>query len=180
MKANKIFTVFVTLLLSLSVLASESSTNRQNKRFQIVASYGGDYSSGAVGVFGGYFLDRDKLLGVGISKYSSSFVEGTGIQVLYKSYVGNSFYWQPTLSYRNAGHVDDDFFGLGERTRTDDFRDLSLGFKIGNQWQWDSFTLGCDWVGISGVFSNLGGSKKESYSSDSHVTLLNLYLGVSF
>jgi hypothetical protein len=55
---------------------------------------------------------------------------------------------------------------------------LGTGIRVGNQWQWKHFTLGCDWVGIGRVLSyfKYSESEKNFYT----VTLMNVYLGWSF
>lgn len=84
--------------------------------------------------------------------------------------------------------------------------DTSAAFKvsstaaalvIGNQWQWDNFTLGCDWFGVSAPLATRFSDEKFSANADSidrnrqerdkehfgKKTLqqgLKLYLGASF
>lgn len=42
----------------------------------------------------------------------------------------------------------------------------AAAFVIGNQWQWGSFTLGCDWFGLSVPFVANYGKEKFSTNAD--------------
>ena len=58
----------------------------------------------------------------------------------YKKFVGNSFYYQPSVYYRRTSH---------QTTVTYKYRDAGLGLRIGNEWQWENFMLGIDWLGVN-------------------------------
>ena len=91
--------------------------------------------------------------------------------------------------YRNATTIDShtslylggELIGRSYEGRTS-FADTGLGLKIGNQWQWDSFTMGCDWVGVSKSLAMLeqNGDKDADYPNATNVTLVNFYLGATF
>lgn len=72
---------------------------------------------------------------------------GNSIAVGFKKFAGNSFYWAFALERREyqfeqADEVENysfDFKGSA----------FSVGLVFGNQWQWQNFTLGCDWWGMT-------------------------------
>ena len=92
-----------------------------------------------------------------------------------KVFVTNSFYVSPylysrsleTLKYRGGSML------AGEET------DRGLGLKLGNQWHWDRFTLGCSWISYSTalVSENVYG---ESSSGESNLGLTEFYFGLAF
>lgn len=104
------------------------------------------------GIRGGYFLNKD--FSIGASYASGTALIGdlefskTVFEVGAKYFFGESFYLDGNLAMESfesvASVISTDFSRPvieGETSST------GLSFHIGNQWQWDNFTLGCDWVG---------------------------------
>ena len=76
----------------------------------------------------------------------------------------------------------------------------AINFQIGNQWQLQTFTMGCDWVGLSiPVYSNVSDKRlnaaaaasttnyndklderSKRYSSEINGNFVRFYLGMSF
>ena len=97
----------------------------------------------------------------------------------------------PTIYYkRNTG----DFFNA-----TLIYEDVGTGFRVGNEWQWENFTMGCDWVGVSQpIYSNVKEDKfipsagspdydrrqyvdeQNRFVKDTNINLLRVYAGASF
>ena len=112
-----------------------------------------------------------------------------------KMFLGNSF-------YANLGIGARKFTFIGESS-VDDTRieetitSYGAEFDIGNRWQWDSFTLGCDWVGVFKPFAYEAEQTITGANTDSVLSLdfentadgigkansphmLRLYFGFSF
>jgi hypothetical protein len=173
------------------VVANESELNREDKKFMAVMSWGSNYSTSSGGLTLSYFLDSDSLINLSYFDLSDDntvtddYDDGTAIELSFKQFNGNSFYFQVYGYYRSIEETDrtnsflfsspDGFYRL---------KDAGLGIKIGNQWQWDNFTIGCDWIGLGrriAKFSEEGSTRVFSFTSErTHVTALNLYLGFAF
>lgn len=50
------------------------------------------------------------------------------------------------------------------KSMSGDVTNLGVEFHIGNQWQWDNFKIGCDWIGGFAVLSN-----SKSFASNSEM-----------
>lgn len=88
--------------------------------------------------------------------------------IFYKHYEGNSFYVAGGLTYLNPYEEQDwDIFDLND---LDKFTSIGADNRIGNQWHWKNFTLGCDWIGIGKRFVKF--TKEDNYDSDTTATLL--------
>ncbi|SMF10612.1 hypothetical protein [Pseudobacteriovorax antillogorgiicola] len=91
--------------------------------------------------------DGETLVYVGVSTE----VKGSALSVSLRKFYGNSFYIEGGLDYAMVeGSFIIDETVLSERSETDlgSYSKLSAMFQIGNQWQWEAFTLGTSWVGI--------------------------------
>ena len=115
--------------------------------------------------------------------------KGSSISAGIKHFTSNSFYLKGEVYYRNQDHINK----TGSKVKpgtvsewmvtykdTARIEDIGLGFRIGNQWQWDRFTLGCDWAGINRSISTI--SKRGNLDSEdlNAINLLNFYIGASF
>lgn len=79
------------------------------------------------------------------------------LAVYAREFVGNSFYLEAglathqkhvrtldyTYDFRANGSLGVAYYEEQKYTRSD----FGVLFGIGNQWQWENFTLGCEWVG---------------------------------
>ncbi|MDA8793667.1 hypothetical protein N9N67_10485 [Bacteriovoracaceae bacterium] len=191
----------------------ESHANRFGKKAQVTLNTGAVLNLPVTGLSGGYFLDDRNVIGLSYFKYSEdssssdddeddengnsyeytdeeSLYSGNAFQVYYQYYVSNSFYFRPSLSYRNQTTIDQrkttyDTFNDRVIERVEDgkatYQDLVLGATIGNQWQWDNFTIGCDWIGFGERVAILGyDGDKSDFAANGTLTLLHLYVGASF
>lgn len=185
---------------AITEIVNSSELARADKQFQI--TYGGGFNQllPSTGVQLGYFLDANNVLGLEMYRFNDdndndydtkpeSMYSGSTIELSYQKYMGNSFYIQPSVIYRNATTIDtytanyvNDAWTVVEYEGKTSFTDLSVGFKIGNQWQWNNFTLGCDWIGITRHLSMLeqSGDKSATFPRRNGISLLNLYIGASF
>ncbi len=193
-----------------SIYRDSSEFNRLNKNFSIetvVVGYGPSRAT-TVGFNLGIFLDRNSLIEIqalGGRPITLSFLNSYDIYtrsfgVHYKHFHGNSFYWAAGLDYRSVDYKSNayDLFNSSVlETRTFDGSSLGPSLVIGNQWSWENFTLGCDWIGFYLPITSQVNSEKESsgapnaysrslkdeedyYIKSSSTIGLRFYLGASF
>jgi hypothetical protein len=101
------------------------------------------------------------------------------VTIGYRRFLGNSFNVMPTIYYkRNTG----DFFNA-----TLIYEDVGTGFRVGNEWQWENFTMGCDWFGLNYKTVEINHKEKGLGPIDTHtpmkaltMTFASFYLGYSF
>ena len=176
---------------------------RMDKDFELTfspVSLGG-FALTNSGVTAGAFINRNSQV---LASYSWNATDRTCINgincdledkfasVAFKRFVSNTFYMQGgathhTITYTESDSYGDIEFGFDAKITTADF-------AIGNQWNFNGFTLGCDWVSfalpLSTTYSN------SFYTEDSDMTELNdrqdewkkngkmfftkLYLGATF
>lgn len=198
--------------------SNESADNRQDKTWEISAILlgVGPSISSTSGLIGAYHLSPDEEILVEITggkltsdtgdfddKLGSSYdIKTSSIGIHYKRFAGNSFYFRTGLDARFVKY-DYQYRSIAFPANNSDIefsgRSLALNFQIGNQWQWENFTMGCDWIGVSvpitssikeekfessGTFASLD---RKQYDDDSrtlvkavHANFLRFYLGASF
>ena len=184
------------------VVVDESRANRDGKQYTLNAAITG-YSFGAASnsIEAGYHLDADKVIslqysdlknGTGDDKNSEDEVDrlwakdgvGSAISVNFKNFVSNSFYIKPGVYYRDQTKVEETTSSFGEllSSKYSEFKDMGVEFRIGNQWQFENFTLGADWVGITRTLNIMEQKGTYKYSAEdlSAANLLNFYLGYTF
>jgi hypothetical protein len=171
-----------------------SAEEREDKKFQLaVGLLGHEYvGSSALTAQLGFFLDPDNIIiarytnfnGNGLNDDNSAKLRAVTLGI--RHFVGNSFNLTPSVYYKRS--VEDGDFSLFSNARTKRiYEDLGIGFRIGNEWQWDSFMLGCDWFGINRTIKKFNSEKTgnddwDSFSSDGEYSfiLASFYLGWSF
>jgi|GEM_PF-1644266 len=197
------------------VYEDSSEHNRIGKKFGITRQlFGfGPTSAPTQGFEFSYFLDRNSHITIATtdsrwtysqsaSNYDQDEFDHRSLGVHWKHFSGNSFYYKLGIDQRwsrfstsnvryfnNTGTVANFAKGSGESTVA------SIG--IGNQWQWEYFTLGCDWIGwsqpIRQTVSNLtindpsdeyqvraGNDLSELYFRRGIPHLLRFHLGATF
>ena len=183
---------------------NESEMNRIDKEYQITLNSGIAYSLPVTGIKAGKFLDENKMLELSFLSFKDDETEdeygydegpmydGSALEVSYKQFERNSFYYQATAYYRDATTIDSITTSYINGIMVDkdydgkvSFTDVGVGIKIGNQWHWDNFTIGCDWIGITKSIATLSEDSEDNEESryiaaSTQTTLLNLYLGASF
>lgn len=199
------------------IYADSSEANRIDKKFDIHYTLVGVDANSFVaqGLTVGYFLDRNKQVlaevksGKGavtryryesynsVTKEWSTDAQIKQVGVHYKHFVGNSFYYRVGGDYRTVDYKYDlsgSFYG---DVSSSEFKSTAIigSLVIGNQWQWENFTLGCDWIGLAAPLTySITGDKtptsasekadfdsdKKLYVTDSSGVLLRFYLGASF
>lgn len=169
-------------LLVLSVTATATATtsreNRANKIVETTVQFGFDYRAAPVQLSAMYFLNADHLVGLKVGTHNSALTKQTNVAAQYKWYAENSFYFAGEVFYLNT-REDLNGFLIFQDEELAEYKSLGAGIRIGNQWTWrDSFTLGCDWIGIG---RRIGTFKKDSDRlEDTTYTLLNVIVGMTF
>lgn len=210
--------VIVVKKPNVEVYEESSEANRMNKDFQVDLFTGvGPANGGGMGISAAKFLSRNQLVMIDLvsgpgaysrrysSTYNSTTTSGetdtrvSTIGVHYKQFTGNSFYFRTGLDYSTVDYKFDynsNTPGYGFKSK---FNGSVLGanFSIGNQWQWENFTIGCDWIGVSlplvkdvasaeitGSVADYDRSQfqddQDHYINNGTATLLKLYVGASF
>lgn len=193
------------------VMENSSEHNRMDKRFVVEAQlFGGSTLTGATtGAIIGYHLDRNTVIQAELTKGDGtngndseslgfSEREGATVGLHAKRFLSNSFYVKGGLDYTkmkyNANYIwtsapNKEAYGFEANL-------ISAALVIGNQWQWDNFTLGCDWIGltlpisheITSEFNDKNLASHAQYNKDDQDTLLKngtgqalrFYVGATF
>lgn len=122
-----------------------SLKNRENRSWQLAIGPGIEFGIPSLSLNIARFLSQNSVLNLRYS-YRNNYNSDDGekdlraIKFGVKQFAGNSFYYQPNISYRNVTHV----------TTVDyNYKDINLGVRIGNEWQWENFSFGVDWLGFN-------------------------------
>ncbi|MDG0817129.1 hypothetical protein [Bdellovibrio svalbardensis] len=158
------------------VYKNSSEHNRMDKKWtaQWQLFGAGPNGTSESAIIGGYHLDRNSVVqlevGSGGISGNSIFIDdkyelsGSTVGLHYKKFFGNSFYAKIGLDYRSVTYKYKYPFTGNQEGFTGE--SLGAGLVIGNQWQWENFTLGCDWIGLSLPFASTVKSETLT-SSDS-------------
>lgn len=194
-----------------------SEYNRINKSFSFTAQLlgSGPNPVSAQGLGFSFFMDRNSMILFDITKgqvngynaFSSSSIlnannktKSQSFGIHYKQFVSNTFYFRTGMDIRSLSYsytYSSILFSETSNNRYSfDSESTSLNFAIGNQWQFETFTLGCDWFGvvvpIGAKFSNVVYNTDNAYSQrdleedqnrlvkDNNLQLLRFYLGATF
>ena len=106
----------------------------------------------------------------------------------YRRFVGNSFNVMATIYYkRNTADFYKEGNTLSHGTTNLLYEDIGTGIRVGNEWQWENFTMGCDWFGLNLTSVKINLKEKGLGPIETHapmkgltMTLLSFYLGYSF
>jgi hypothetical protein len=107
------------------------------------------------GAAAGYYVSPNDLVELSYNQGKLSAVVVTVSSQLaelrWKHWFGNSFYGYGGVAYRKLrGDVDlDAAFGSGIISGSIEAASLGVSGAIGNQWQFEYFTIGCDWIGVT-------------------------------
>lgn len=188
---------------------ASSMALREGKKYSFNGSLAGiTHNSVSQSVEGAYHLNRDlqitfqySHLESGIAtydegKYSDNELDvwkrngkGTSLSAGAKKFYGNSFYAKAEGYYRNQDHINKTGSKVKPGTKnewvvvykeTGRIEDIGISLKVGNQWQWQDFTVGVDWIGLNRSITTI--SKRGTIEDDdmNSLNLANIYLGASF
>ncbi len=196
-----------TVLASVWALSSSmqgiSVEKRSGKNMSVVGEIGlGIAPLPTAGMSAGYFIRQDILAELNYINGSATLLDSnlswSVITARAKWFLGNSFYINTGAGVRDIS-FDSSYSMLGLASESKSIRAstsaIGLDVGLGNQWQWDTFTMGCDWIGYfqpvsvsnrDGDSTGLSQSDLNSFKSstsmgeESHLSLLRFYLGASF
>lgn len=187
----------------ISVLEDTSEANRTEKSYLLTAQPIGFAVSPipSVGINAGFYIDHNSLIEAQFSKGTLHYIffdiEATTFEMTYKHFFSNSFYTRVGAAYRKI-LLSNAWFLFSNQTISEIgyVESLAADIAIGNQWQWNNFTLGCDWIGYMAPVSTLnksfdahgatGNDLKDldkawdNLANVGSFQFLRLYLGVSF
>lgn len=185
---------------------------RQDARYQVTAGLGSlaPYLGFTLNL--AYFQEPDRL-------YTLSYTKGVDMKDVllnlffghddeiqahlltagYKQFFSNSFYAEAGGFLRRVSQVAVNEISYSSREGVADFTMDSVGFTlaVGNQWQWPTFTLGCDWIGMmvpldhgsvrtdqaENADPQLVAEERDDFQAlakESRLILLRFYLGYTF
>ncbi|GEM_PF-1948082 len=157
-----------------------SQENRKKHSYQAIISYGPDYNEVTTQVGFYKFLSRDQIIGLKLG-YAENEISSSkdsfqfNVSAEFKQFIGNSFYLATNFVYLKQDYSQSDYYLEQDNSF---YRGFGAGIRIGNQWSWEHFTIGCDWIGIGSKFIHL--RKEGDDVQNSFATLLNTYIGYSF
>lgn len=166
-----------------------SEENRKNLKYQVALAFiGVEYSSATPLTFSGsYYLSPNHLLTLRYSNINNNNEKLRAIALGYKYFLGNSFNIMPTFGWRRTtgnnenNSLPTSFFYSPRFT----YEEIGAGLRIGNEWQWENFTMGCDWIGINKTILKLHATGNSGIingliKQSTTLALLSFYLGYSF
>lgn len=192
----------VTLVKRTSILEDSSEHRRMKKDYLLTGQLTGFAVAPipAAGVNLGMYLNRNSIVQLEFSKGTLPYfffnLNATTIGANYKHFFGNSFYTKLGVDYRSISISDIDLLYTKQSGTIGEAETIVGNAAIGNQWQWENFTMGCDWIGVNPPLTvlntkydsaNLNDSDKNdldrSWNNVAKVTswqFLRFYLGASF
>lgn len=180
-----------------------SADERKNKVGTVALDFGFTLMPTA-GIRGEYFATDDDtavlVVSTGNVELGGFKASKTLIEARFKHFFGTSFYVDGGLGMElwdvTYGVLKDASTTFDETSLDGSVTNIGVEAHVGNQWQWDGFTLGCDWAGYffqvtssfePGKADNLEENDKKVQEENvkellggSNPHLLRLYLGWSF
>jgi hypothetical protein len=122
-----------------------SAKSREGRSLQLALGPGIEFGIPAFSYNISYFINPHKVINLRYTDRDNYNKDGgyqnlSAIKLGVKIFAGNSFFYQPNISYRNTSHTT---------TAEYEYQDINVGVRIGNEWVWDNFTLGIDWLGFN-------------------------------
>lgn len=162
-----------------------SADNRNQVKFQAsISPIGIENSVNALSASLGHYITSNDLILLKYSNFNGNdYVNKLNAFTLgYRRFEGNSFNVMPTVYYSRSTNNEGIYSGNGiYQTLT--YNEMGIGFRIGNEWQWENFLLGMDWIGINrSLYVSQNYKSSKTYDDDINytATVLNLNVGYSF
>jgi len=170
-----------------------SYAKRQHQKLFSTIGFGANYLGSENTVEAGAFLKSNTLISLKYHnlKLSNSYYEDSSkksyaISLNLKQFTGNSFYLKPTIALVKkyyTGIKTNIFASTSTRIDASSSK-IMAGVAIGNQWQYDNFTIGCDWIGLATKIKTIENTKPENTFLIDDINLnlsaLNFYIGITF
>lgn len=154
-----------------------SEVIRAEKSHEVAISWGPDYKIVTTQLILSKYLAANEVIGLkfgyGTDDRGNYHDSQLNISFQYKRFLSNSFYVSPEVTYLKFEQSEDDYY---PEQNNEFYRGFGLGFRIGNQWHFKKFTIGCDWVGVG----KLVVATEDTDDLNTYATLLNTYIGWSF
>ncbi len=179
----KTFICILTLLASQTLFAQIETTEEFPKNWQISLDFGAQQGAQLASVTLGHFYRPQLLLalraGLSVGEDDDG-VDAKMTALLAKIFVGETFFISPIIGYRDLTDNYKEF--LTNEGKTYEVRDLTVGVAIGNQWIWDSLSIGIEWIGIHDQVTTFESQGEPSLWEEHELdfTFLNLSLGFLF
>lgn len=185
-----------------AVVKGSSEYNREGKTAYIALELFGLNPLSSSGLMAGKYFGPDQIIDgswtTGKFELFGFTMKSSSYAVRYKKFNGNSFYWRVGGMVRTFDYNTNFSLFSDDQSKNGKVSVTSIGFDgaIGNQWQWDNFTIGCDWIGLfvplvgSYTVSRPEGSTDAWYNNEKNdaeklskrgsMEALRFYLGASF
>ncbi len=172
-------------------IMNPSQANREGKTISFLVGTGSRHDMRTRNFTLEYYQNADTAFGLTYSRGRDTYasfdnidvkeLDATILEAHTKLFIGNSFYCKTGLAYRLMRGMDRDRYDYTTSTYLADERvyndDLALTVDIGNQWQWQNFTLAMTWIGIN--YQIVGDTKFENRDGIT-ANLMNFNIGMSF
>lgn len=169
-----------------------SRENRQKKSISFDFGVASKFDGAGGLISAGYFITPSTLSYIswygGDDNRSTITDRSRAVQLGAKLFAGNSFYFRFEGYYHWNEYEDSSISSQGQFYQVK-YEDYGVASGIGNQWQYDWFSFGIDWIGFG---LKLGESKEEENftpdlftaifepDEDFYLYLVNFYIGASF
>ena len=166
---------------------NSSRENRKNKKYNVSIGAGKELGINA-GITGelSYFYDQSSILFFKYTKvdddYRLGFDNSAITKLGTKQFFGNSLYYKVSGYYLSSDtkHFENTDNSQIKAVKST-FSELGASVSIGNQWHWDNFTIGADWVGLNRTLLEISKFKPPFERKNMNtVSALNIHLGYSF
>ena len=154
-----------------------SEVIRAEKSHEVAISWGQDYKIVTTQLILSKYLAANEVIGFkfgyGTDHRGNYHDTQLNISFQYKRFLSNSFYVSPEVTYLKFEQSEDNYYPDQDN---EFYRGFGIGFRIGNQWHFENFIIGCDWVGLGKLLV----ATEDTDNLNSYATLLNTYIGCSF
>jgi hypothetical protein len=186
---------------------NSSFNKRQNLKLEFLLDAIGFTPSPTFGAAVGYYFTPNQVISgrFGSAAGIISSMDEKILSVDLKSFWGNSFYTRVGFSKRDYDfswdvYPTDDDGTISFETERLSAKTSSTGLELGlgNQWQWNSFSIGADWIGVyiplsssgtdevvnegnaveAGIFTDVDDDVK--YAKTTQLAFVRFYLGFAF
>lgn len=150
----KIFCLIATIHSHSIAFASTSAENRSNLTGQLGFNTGNVLT--AVGASFGYFIEADQKLLFNFSQIEAQFLgleaDFSVMNLDWQSFHWNSFYYTAGINFMSIGIRNSSYDLINGETSEllykTKIQRIGPHLGIGNEWQWENFYLGFEWLGV--------------------------------
>lgn len=163
---NPIFSILMLLLAgNVKALAGTSTEHRQEKTITAATEVGSAvYPLPSAGFSLGFFATPDIRLEANYTKGEIDFIDELSSKLYaarVKFFFGNSFYVNVGAAYRELDLTIDEWL-FSDRRLSRSMHHVGGELSLGNNWQFSSFSIGCDWAGYFLPLRKLKDTRQQS------------------